>query len=198
MKRNCCWLLVCLALLGLNAVALAARQGEEAGAKPFGPQAVWTMHQDALTACQKKTPTSTTCLAQVMKQTGASRQALAINRLLDGEGYMSAFRPMGRVDLATEEFPMRANTSQAAILVGGAPSLVSSELTDTTIDISADPASPTLKRRFPDLELWPNSAVFRAMERLPNGGQGFEFAYPLCNGRHASDLARLEPGYAAQ
>lgn len=192
MKRHCRWLLVCLALLALNASALGARQGEAPEAKPFGPQAVWTLPIKALTACQKKTPTSADCLTKVMKQTGASQQALSINRLLQGDGYMSAFRPMGRVNLATVEFPMRANTNQAAVLVGGVPPLVSSELPGADINISTAPAYPALKRLFPNIEFWPTSADFRDIKRLSNGGQSFEFAYPLLNGCHACDLA----GYA--
>jgi len=192
MKRNCRRLLVCFALLALSATPLAAGSGNAPRAKPFGPRAVWTLPRAALDACLKNNPAGAACLTQVMKQTGASLQALAFNRQLDGEGYMSAFHPLGRVDLAVAAFPTRANTNEAAVLVGGVPPLVSSELSVSDVDISADPAYPALARRFPKLEFWPTSAAFRAMKRLPGGGQGFEFAYPLLNGCHACELA----GYA--
>jgi len=105
---------------------------------------------------------------------------------------MNAFKPMGRVNLATVVFPMRANTNEAAMLVGGVPPLVSSELADDAISIASDPAYPALKKRFQQLELWPTSAEFREMKRLPDGGQGFVFAYPLRNGCHTCDMG----GYA--
>lgn len=192
MKLNGRGALVCLAVLAFAASPLFARSLKDSPPQRFGPEALWTLPREALFACLEKTPDGAACLTRVMRQTGASQQALAFCSLLDGEGYMRAFHPKGLVNLAIAEFPLRANTNEAAILVGGTPPLVSSELADTAVTLNADPLYPALKQRFPDLELWPASATFRAMKRLPDGGQSFEFAYPLRNGCHACALA----GYA--
>ena len=189
------WSLGCLTVFVLAVTPLFARTPQGSTTQHFGPEAVWALPREVLAACLEKQPSSTDCLAKVMKQTGASPQAQAFSKLLDGEGYMQAFQPMGQVNLATVAFPMRANTNEAAVLIGGTPPLVSSELTITAnapLTLGSDPAYPALKRRFPDLEIWPTSAEFRAMKRLPGGGQRFEFAYPLLNGCHACALA----GYA--
>ena len=129
--------LVGLAVLAVFAVPQVALGSGDSTAKPFGANAVWVLPRAALTACLEADPAPAGCLERVMRQNGASRQALDVNRLLDGEGYMTAFRSMGKVNLAMVEFPLRANTNQAAFLVGGTPPLVSSELPGTAVDISA-------------------------------------------------------------
>ena len=184
MERKHFWLLFCMVLLALATSAQAADPGKNSRDKLFGPQDVWTLPFEALSACEAKNPASTTCLTQVMKETGASKQALALNKMLEGDGYMSGFQPMGRIDLATCFFPSRANSNEVLFMVGGSPSLVSSEL-DADINIKADPAYPGLKKKFPDLELWTSGASFAKMDILPNGGQRFVFEYPLVNGCHA-------------
>ncbi|MHC1788356.1 hypothetical protein [Solidesulfovibrio sp.] len=191
MKKRCCWLHFCAMLLFLATSAQAADPGKNSRDKLFGPQDAWMLPFEALSACEDKNPTSTTCLTQVMQETGASKQALALNKMLGGDGYLSEFQPMGRIDLATCFFPSRANSNAVLFLVGGSPSLVSSEL-DAVIDIKGDPAYPGLKKKFPDLELWTSGASFGKMDLLPNGGQRFVFEYPLVNGCHACALA----GYA--
>jgi len=126
-----------------------------------------------------------------MERRGVPPQVLSCAKALEGDAFLANFRPMGRVNLATAEYPMRANSNWVPVLVGGDPPLVSSELADAP-DISGDPAYPALKKRYPNLTFWPGDAAFRAMERLPDGGQGFVFAYPLRDGCHACALA----GYA--
>ena len=177
----------------LWAVAMAAIcRPAVAGDKPFGPADVWTLPQAAWNGCLQGRTAPTDCLGRLMRQTKASPQAMEIFRRLDGDGFMSAFRPMGRVDLATMTFPFRANTNEAAFLINGHPDLVSTELSETAVDITADPAYVHLRQTYPDLTLWPTSAIFRRMDSLPGGGQGFVFAYPVLNGCHACALA----GYA--
>jgi len=187
MNRKCRYVLCCLILLTVP-------QWSQAGAErtPFGPRAVWTLPDNGWAACLKNNQDATACLPKLMRQQKATSEALAVNRLLEGEGFMSAFREMGRVDLATMTFPLRANTNQAAFLVNGTPALVSTELDEQVVDITSDRAYAALKRAFPEMELWPTSADFRTMTVLTDGGQGFEFAYPLLNGCHACALA----GYA--
>jgi len=176
--------LSCLLLLAVfsNQPALAGAPG------PFGAGAVWSLPEKAWAACLRQSPNATGCLQKIMQETGAAPQAREVNRLLEGEGYMGAFREMGRVDLATMVFPLRANTNEAAYLVNGTPSLVSSELDEKALGIEANPDYAALKRAFPEVMFWPASDGLRSMEALPDGGQGFVFAYPLLNGCHACEV----------
>lgn len=157
----------------------------------LGPEAVWHLPVAAWSACLKQRRDAAACLRRLMERTRAGGQARDVLSGLNGEGFMSAFRPMGRVDLATMTLPGRANTNEVPYLVNGRPWLVSTEL-DAPPDISGDPAYPALRAAFPRLELWPSGAAFRAMDRLPDGGQRFVFAYPLLDGCHACTLG----GYA--
>lgn len=191
MTSKCRWLFVFGALFTMVAATQEAGLKSTSGGEQFGPQAVWTMAWEPFYACWEENPAYDDCLVQTMKKNGASEQALAFSKMLEGNGYMSAFHQMGRVNLATAFFPARANTNEVFFMVGGSPSLVSSEL-DTDISISADPAYKTLKKRYPELEFWTNGASFREMTLLPDGGQHFVFGYPLLNGCHACDLV----GYA--
>jgi hypothetical protein len=158
----------------------------------LGPADVWTLPMDAWSDCLATQHDPTACLARIMEQSKASPGALSLLSQLDGEAFMSAFEDMGRVDLATMTFPARANTNEVPYLVNGNPALVSTELDTQRITISSDPLYPKLKAAFPQLELWPSSAEFRAMDLLSDGGQRFVFAYPLLNGCHACELG----GYA--
>ena len=163
-----------------------------AGEKSFGPGAVWTLPEAGWNACLRGSTSPVACLGRLMRQTKASPTALEINRRLDGDGFMSAFRPMGRVDMATMTFPLRANTNEALFFVNGNPPLVSTELSETAVDITTDPAYARMRQAYPELTLWPTSATFRRLDALPDGGQGFVLAYPVLNGCHACALA----GYA--
>lgn len=170
-----------VALLSGAALASAAEMG------PFGAGAVWRLPREALMKCLDSNPSASDCLTRVMKRSGASPEALEVNRLLEGDGYLREFRSMGRVSLGVAEFPLRANTNEAAVLLGGKPALVSSELPMDAVAINKDPAFPALKQRFPELELWPSSAEFKELQKLPDGGRAFVFAYPLLNGCHACE-----------
>lgn len=184
MGRHCCSVLSCLLLL-----AVFSRQTAVAEAPgPFGPQAVWTLPEKAWAACLQQSRDATGCLRKIMKKSRATPQAREVNRLLDGEGYMGAFREMGRVDLATMVFPLRANTNEAVYLVNGTPLLVSSELDEKALSIEANPDFVALKRVYPEVMFWPASDGLRSMDALPDGGQGFVFTYPLLNGCHACEV----------
>lgn len=153
------------------------------------PQVVWGRMQE-----ECRGPSLTECVVSIMRQAGASAQAIKFTRMIEGDGYMDSFREMGKVDLATAFFPFRANTNGATFLVNGSPSLISLEELDRwgKIDIQTDPLYPAIARRFPEVMLWGGQPDFVSMQRLPSGGQRFVFAYVLLNGCHACDIA----GYA--
>ncbi len=153
------------------------------------PQVVWGRMQD-----ECRGPDLVECVVSIMRQAGASTQAIEFTRRIDGDGYMDSFREMGKVDLATAFYPFRANTNDGTFLVNGSPSMISLEDLDRwgKIDIRTDPLYPAIVRRFPEVMLWSGGAGFETMQRLPGGGQRFVFGYVLLNGCHACDIA----GYA--
>lgn len=159
---------------------------------PIGPASVWQPRNEALTACLRDSADATGCLARVMAETGATPQALAANRLLDGEGYVSAFRETGRVDVATVVFPLRANSNEVAYLVNGEPPLVSSERDEDQLPLAGNAPYAALRKAHPDLMVWPVGDGPRSVDALADGGQGFVFSYGLLNGCHACDVL----GYA--
>lgn len=182
------WLAPLLVMLVLAGPTSAAQGPGSYTSMPCGPRSVWTLPRDVFSACLEKNPDASFCLMRTMEQRGVPLQVLACAKALEGEAFLTDFRPMGRVSLAMAEYPMRANTNLVPFLVGGNPPLVSTELADAP-DISGDQAYPALKQRYPNITLWPGDAEFRSMERLPDNSQRFLFAYPLRDGCHACALA---------
>ena len=106
-------LILCNIAVGQPRRATATRPGEIGRSAVFNPpQVVWGRMQEE---CQG--PNSVECVASIMKQAGASPQAIAFARMLKGDGYMDSFREMGGVDLTTAFFPFRANTNGGTFLV---------------------------------------------------------------------------------
>jgi hypothetical protein len=149
-----------------------------------GPEAVWKVPSHLFgkfTDCDEDLE----CLMKVMKQGGASPQAMAFTRMMKANCYLEKFTKTGKVDLAYVFFPSRANTNGAYVLVNGSPPMVSTENVEQfSIDITKDPLYTSLSRKYRELGLW-DPAVFKQMETLPDGGQRFIFAYALINGPHA-------------
>lgn len=133
------------------------------------------------------------CVVSIMQQAGASPQAIEFTKMLKGEGYLDSFRKMGKVDLANVFYPFRANENWDFIMINGTPRVIYAGDYDNfkNIDIRKDPLYPSLIRKFPKLELW-GHAEFKAMQRLPDGGQRFIFSFVLLNGCHACEIG----GYA--
>ncbi len=180
MMRRTFHLLVCA---GLAVFPTAAR-----AAGGIGPADVWTLPEAAWTDCLKGHADATGCLGALMRQGGASAEALEINKRLDGEGYMAAFRETGRVDVAGMVFPLRANSNEVAYLVNGEPELVSSEIDEDALQLAANPQYAALAKAHPDVMFWPVGDGPRAVEALDGGGQGFVFSYALLNGCHACEV----------
>lgn len=170
----------CLALS-----SLAVPAGDKA---PIGPEAVWRPTGEDLSACLGQSAEPRQCLSRVMAVSGASRQALAATAMLDGEGFIGAFHETGRVDVATVVFPLRANSNEVAYLVNGEPRLVSSELDEDALPLTANAQYAALKKAHPDIMFWPVGDGPRSVEALPDGGQGFVFGYALLNGCHACEV----------
>ncbi len=155
---------------------------------PIGPGAVWRPSGEALGECLRQSDDTLHCLTRVMAATGASPAALAVTGLLDGEGYLQAFRDTGRVDVATVVFPLRANSNEVAYLVNGEPRLVSSEIDEDALPLGDNARYAAIRKAHPEVFLWPVGEGPRSVEALPGGGQGFVFSYGLVNGCHACEV----------
>jgi len=123
---------------------------------------------------------------EVMKQGGASSQAMAFTRIMQDNCYLAKFTKMGKVDLAYVFYPSRANTNYAYFMVNGNPPLVSTEKEGGHIDITKDPVYSAWSRKYREIGRW-DPAVFQTMEALPGGGQRFIFAYELINGPRSGE-----------
>jgi hypothetical protein len=138
---------------------------------------------------------NTSCVVSVMQKAGASRQAIAFMRLLNGVGYMNSFREMGKVDLARYTFssPTMYN-DEGILLINGTPQVIFADDPKyfEHINIKRDPLYTPLVRKFPNIDNWYYSGVgFETMEKLPNGGQRFIFSSNLHNGCHGCEVGGL-------
>jgi hypothetical protein len=153
-----------------------------------GPEAVWDLPSHlygSFTGCDEDLE----CLMPVMKQGGASPQAMAFTRMMKDNCYLEKFKEMGKVDLAQVFYPRRANTNWAYFLVNGSPPLISTENVENfSINITKDPLYASWSKRYSNLSIY-DPAVFQQMQTLPDGGQSFIFAYALIEGPRAGKKA---------
>ena len=124
-----------------------------------GPEAVWELPSHLygrFTDCDEDLE----CLMSVMKQGGASPQAMAFTRMMKDNCYLEKFTKMGKVDLAYVFYPSRANTNWAYFLVNGSPPMISTENVEKfSIDITKDPLYASLSQRYRELGLWRSGGV---------------------------------------
>ena len=128
------------------------------------------------------------CVLEYMKKSGASEESMQFTRKISKDnvpGYLDTFEEKGRIDLGAVFFPGRANTNGMYVLLNGSPSLVSTELNWDALDISRDPNYSRLKKQYPELQVWTNSAQFISLDANSDGGQTFIFSYLLVNQCHA-------------
>lgn len=193
----------CLGLLAAAMMLGANESWSAPQAARIGPRAVFSPRRDLETkvieemqgcpvAVDAGSP-KIECVTAILRQAGATPEALAFTTMLGGEGYLASLRQLGKVDLATVVYPLRANENQGFMLVNGSPPTIQVE--DFAhlkhIDIRKDALYPTIARKFPRVELW-GHADFEAVRALPGGGQRFIFSFVLLNGCHACEVA----GYA--
>ncbi len=158
----------------------------------IGLEMVWRSNIDPLDYgyCKKYDPyrderdPTKTCLVLAMRESGASPEAITFAQLLGGHQYMSTFREMGSVDLATACLPFWPNSGQGCdhYLVNGTPRLIDVARYIWDIDLRAQPFYHYLELRFIERPaiLWP--VLFKTMEQLPQGGQRFIFQARLARG----------------
>jgi predicted secreted protein len=182
----------------LAVVASPALSGETAGVlchveksaiwKP-GPEFLKILHArcDALAF-----PQLGKCFASLMKESGASPEALAFTGCMGNEAWLRAFRKKGRVDVAYLTYPFRANENQGVLLVNGDPSLIDVDnlALSTQAELKQDLTYGALAKRYPDISLWPGDRYGTetpVAETLEKGHLRIYVDYLLRNGCHACE-----------
>lgn len=131
----------------------------------------------------------TNCAAASLSRAGASADAAKFVRQMSGEVYMGSFREMGKIDLATTVAPLWNDPNvEDFILVNGTPRIVYLWTNVAKIDITRDPLYDSLRRRFPEITMWPIHG-FEEMRQMADGGQRFVFNFSLLNGCRACEIA---------
>ena len=124
------------------------------------------------------------CVVALMQTSGASSQAVAFTKLLQGIAFMSSFTEYGVVDLAEITYPARANNNVEYVLVNGNPQIVYVE-DGYKVDITHDSNYPVLQQRYPNIQIEGGENSFINMEQNSQGGQRFIFSFALVDGCHA-------------
>jgi hypothetical protein len=155
----------------------------------FGPEAVWNIDGNIgnYQNCFNNQSSSINCVITLMHSSGASPQATAFTKLLQGTAYMSSFTEFGFVDLAQITYPVRANNNVQYILINGNPQIVYVEDVNK-VDITHDPNYPTLKQKYPNLQIEGGENKFVSMKPLSQSGQRFIFSCALVDGCHACQI----------
>jgi hypothetical protein len=153
----------------------------------FGPETVWDLdgHLEEFHNCNYQN--SIDCVITLMKNSGASPQAIAFTKLMQGEAFMSSFTEFGIVDLAEITYPTRANSNIEYILINGNPQIVFVE--DVyKVDITHDPNYPPLHNQYPNLRIEGGVNIFKNMEQNSTGVERFIFECKLVDGCHACQI----------
>lgn len=132
------------------------------------------------------------CFLKVMKEMGASEEAIRFTRLTDTTGYVRRFADAGTVGIAYVFYPFRANENFGVTLVNGKPGMI--DVDDFSyVDLPALKKDSTYLRildSFPDAAVWPGDRYRFDRPKcvsLPDGGQRFIVQYLLKNACHACE-----------
>ncbi|MCB0204713.1 MAG: hypothetical protein KDI55_25305 [Anaerolineae bacterium] len=125
------------------------------------------------------------CLIAALEEKGASPEAIAFARRMDGEAVLINLDEIGVVDLAEVEYPLRVNTNVADFFVNGTPLLLSFEKLYHPVNerLQKHPDFDALAARYSNLEVaWRRQYQIIASEEGPSGGQRFVLRYPIVTG----------------
>lgn len=144
----------------------------------IGPDAVWPADWRLIARHHGEVLAG---LESFMRRQGASPQALAFTRAVQGEGFLTSFTEMGRVDLAQMQVPFK-NADPDYLLVNGTPPLIKVGERQYWRHLNFR-GNPWLKD-YPKAD-WFARINFLRMVPRPGGGQRFIFAFAIQDGCRA-------------
>jgi hypothetical protein len=183
------------------ALLMSARASPADSDAAIGPDATW---QPGVPTIQMMREACTTappeqygeCLISKMPAAGAPAEAVAFTRRLQNEmgqiAYARNFRKVGKVDVVSVEYMLRANENRGWLLVNGTPPLIDVDDMQRLPkdDLLSDPAYAALAQRYPRVMLFPGDRSGTGqpqVETLPDRGERFVVRYQLQNGCHACE-----------
>lgn len=191
-KRLFCLLLALTAFVGT--MPTWCREQATKSAEKIGPGDVWVPPPGSLARLQQQCGIGedSECLPTFMSQNEASSGAVRIGRQFNGHSFISEFKHMGLVSLATVTSPFMANSNDEPILVNGSPGLVDVSNESKSVDLTRDASYISLTKNFdyPFALSLASPPKFKRMRNSPLGGQQFVFVFTIKNGCQAcSELA---------
>jgi hypothetical protein len=142
-------------------------------------------------ACDKDAPGRFgECFVSQMQNAGAPEPALTFARRTGNQGYLRDFRDTGKVDVASAEYPFRANENQVCFLVNGEPPMIDVDELSLigAVALAENTVYASLLEHFPNLSIFPgrrSGVTAPAAANLKNGGQRFLLGFLLHDGCHA-------------
>ena len=181
-------LLLCIAIG--SAAMYAAQVGPDAVFQP-GPDFMTSVHK----ACDSASDFGT-CLAAEMSKV-APPLAVAFTKSIRNEGWMTAYRSTGRIDVASVTYPFRANENRGWLLVNGNPDRIDvDDQRKLPLKLMKDDSSWShLLASKPKAALFPGdrfSLTDPVAIHRGNGAQLFIVNYRVKDGCHACEVL----GYA--
>lgn len=169
-------------------------------AAPAGPGAAWAPGSDVSARfrgeCMVRASTGVpSCLIGFMERAGASSAAVAFARGLGGEGYLRRVSTGEPVAVGEAEYPFRANTNSAFLLLNGSPPVVDPADPALLRPLLGDERLAAIRGASPEASLWPGDAGPPAVVPRPGGGPRFVFAVPVRVCHACADLARARVAF---
>lgn len=132
------------------------------------------------------------CFYSMMRQSGATPEALAFTRQTGNLGYLRDILDLGPVAVAFVHFPFRANENQGAFIVNGSPPMIDIDQQSLLAidELQRNLTYSMLVERMPQISIWPgdrDGTSFVSTKRLPMGGVRITIPYTLRNGCRACD-----------
>ncbi|MGK5047121.1 hypothetical protein ACQ4WP_14650 [Janthinobacterium sp. GB4P2] len=175
--------------------AMQVAHARETG--PIDARAVW--QERSLSACRSEQSSTApdVCLLRTMQRSGARPQAIAAARMLvkaDKAGFISAWRPLGKVAPATVTYPFRANTNEGSLLIGSDGAAIDVDEDSVREEDRATPAWHAFAAAHPDAVPFA-PADFVGSTATGDGGQRLLFSTPLKSCHACADDGTLLVAY---
>lgn len=133
------------------------------------------------------------CLINQIKATGTSEALAAAQYITDkGEvGYIAAYEQVGRIGLATIDYPYRANNNASYLLIPTSGETI--DVANLAKSITSDERWIEFQQSHPQVEIW--DPVTLKSKQTTAEGTNLIFSYPIKSCRACDDIAVLNLSY---